>query len=198
MRPVVKFLSEELVERIVAEARDVLRKLGVEIHNEGILSMLSDHGATVEAERNRAFLTDKIIDQALGAAGGPFKLYDALGHETHDFSGDNVYFTPGSAAINILDHETSGIRRATTSDYLRYVKLVGRLDHIASQSTALVPGDVHQNISDSYRLYLSLMFCEKPVVTGAFTVDAFNVMKNLQLAVRGTEEGLKAKPLTVF
>lgn len=198
MRPVVKFLGDELIERIIAEARDILRKLGVEIHNDGILAMLSDHGAKVEAEKNRVFLTDEVIDRALAAACGPFKLYDVLGRQTHDFSGDNVHFTPGSAAINFLDHETNGIRAATTSDYVEYVKLAGQLSHIASQSTALVPSDVHQNISDSYRLYLSLMFCEKPVVTGTFTVDAFNIMKDLQLAVRGTAEELKAKPLTVF
>ena len=198
MRPAVKFLGDELVERIIAEARDILGKLGVEIHNDGILSMLSDHGAKLEANKNRVFLTDEIVDKALAAAGGPFKLYDVLGRETHDFSGDNVYFTPGSAAINILDPGTNGIRAAATSDYIKYVKVVSRLGHIASQSTALVPSDVHQNISDSYRLYLSLMCCEKPVVTGTFTIDAFNIMKDLQLAVRGTPEELKAKPLTVF
>jgi len=112
--------------------------------------------------------------------------------------GHNVYFTPGSAAIHVLDYASDAIRKPTTADYVEYVKVVSRLDHIASQSTALVPADVHQNISDSYRLFLSLMFCRKPVVTGAFTIDAFNIMRDLQLAVRGSEEELRAKPLTVF
>jgi trimethylamine--corrinoid protein Co-methyltransferase len=42
------------------------------------------------------------------------------------------------------------------------------------------------------------MFCEKPVVTGAFTIEAFDILKNLQLAIRGSKEALAAKPLTVF
>jgi len=178
--------------------RSLLCTLGVEIHNDGVISMLSDHGAKVYADKNRAFLTDEIIDKALGTAPGDFRLYDVLGRETHDLSGHNVYFTPGSAAINILDYNTGKARTPTTSDYVKYVKLVSGLKHLASQSTALIPGDVHQNISDSYRLFLSLMYGEKPVVTGAFTIDAFNIMKDLQLAVRGTERALKAKPLTVF
>jgi trimethylamine--corrinoid protein Co-methyltransferase len=62
----------------------------------------------------------------------------------------------------------------------------------------LIPADVPEKISDSYRLYLSLMYGSKPVVTGAFTVDAFNIMRDLQLAVRGSAEELKAKPLTIF
>ena len=198
MRPVVKFLDDALVEGIIAEARNILGKLGLEIHNDSVLTMLSDHGARVDAGKNHAFLTDEIIDRALETAPGSFKLYDALGRETHDLSGHNVYFTPGSAAITILDDETGAARPPTTGDYVKYAKLVSRLDHLASQSTALVPGDVHRNISDSYRLYLSLMFCAKPVVTGAFTIDAFSIMKELQLTVRGTEKELKAKPLTVF
>ncbi len=198
MRPVVKFLGEELVARIVSEARELLCKLGVEIHNDGVTSMLADHGAKVDVEQGRVMLTDAIIDQALAAAPSSFKLHDAFGEPTHDLAGYNVYFTPGSAAIHVLDQAANAIRRPTTADYVDYVKLVSQLDHIASQSTALIPGDVHQNISDSYRLFLSLMFCKKPVVTGTFTIDAFNIMRDLQLAVRGSEEELRAKPLTVF
>ena len=160
--------------------------------------MLGDHGARIETERNRAYLGDEIIDRALKTAPGSFALYDVLGEQTHDLSGHNVHFTPGSAAINVLDHDTGKIRKPTTADYVNYAKVVSRLEHVASQSTAFIPGDVHQNISDSYRLYLSLMYCEKPVVTGAFTIDAFNVMKDLQLAVRGSAEELAARPLCVF
>lgn len=198
MRPTVRFLDDELIESIIAEAQRVLRELGVEIHNEAVVGMLADHGGRVDRAGHRVFLTDGIVEEALETAPGSFKLYDALGRQTHDFSGSKVHFTPGSAAINILDHGSNRVRRPSTADYARYAKVVSRLNHVASQSTALVPADVHQNISDSFRLYLSLMYCEKPVVTGAFTIDAFNVMRDLQLAVRGSKEELKAKPLTIF
>ncbi|UCE61182.1 MAG: trimethylamine methyltransferase family protein [Phycisphaerales bacterium] len=198
MRPVVKFLSDELIEKIVSEARSILATLGIEIHNNGIVSMLADHGARVDTGSGRVFITDEIVDKALKAAPRSFKLFDLFGRETHDLSGYNVHFTPGSAAINVLDYATNDIHRPTTKDYVDYMKVISGLGHIASQSTAFIPGDVHQNISDSYRLFLSLMHCEKPVVTGTFTIDAFNIMRDLQLAVRGTKEELAAKPLTVF
>lgn len=198
MRPTVRFLDDELIESIIAEAQRVLRELGVEIHNEDVVGMLAERGGRVDHPRHRVFFTDGIVEEAMETAPGSFKLYDALGRQTHDFSGSKVHFTPGSAAINILDHGSDRVRRPSTADYARYAKVVSRLNHVASQSTALVPADVHQNISDSFRLYLSLMYCEKPVVTGAFTIDAFNVMRDLQLAVRGSKEELKAKPLTIF
>jgi trimethylamine--corrinoid protein Co-methyltransferase len=198
MRPTVKFLSDELIERIVSEARDVLAKLGVEVNNGHVLSLLGGHGARIDADNNRAFLTADVVDKALAAAPGSFKLYDVLGNETHDFSGDSVHFTPGSAAINVLDYGTDEIRKPMTADYVKYAKVVSRLGNLASQSTAFIPADVNEKVSDSYRLYLSLLYCEKPVVTGAFTAEAFEVMKDLQLAVRGTDDELRAKPLTVF
>ncbi len=198
MRPTLRLLEQELLERIISEARDVLGKLGVEIHNPAILAMLAEHGAKVDQETCRARLDAQIIDKALATVPRSFKLYDVLGAETHDFSGDNVYFTPGSAAINILDGSTGEMRKPTTADYIRLVKVTGGLAHIASQATALIPADVDARISDSYRLYLSLLYGEKPVVTGAFTVESFELMKDLQLAVRGSEAELRAKPLTVF
>jgi len=198
MRPVVKFLSDELIERIISEAREVLCQLGVEIHNRSILSMLQEHGAKVEIDRYHVLLTDEIIDRALETVPGSFKLYDVLGNKTHKFFGYNVYFTPGSAALNILDYDSKKIRKPKTEDYIRYAKVVSRLNNLASQSTAFIPADVHEKISDSYRLYLSLLYCEKPVVTGAFTIEAFNIMRDLQLAVRGTKEELAVKPLNIF
>ena len=151
MRPTLRLLEDELIRRIVAEARDLLCQLGVEIHNESVLAMLAAHGAEVHVEKWHARLTGAIIDKALRTVPRSFKLYDALGNETHDFAGERVYFTPGSAAINILDGRTGEMRKPTTEDYVRFVKLTSRLRHIASQSTALIPADVHENISDSYR-----------------------------------------------
>ena len=114
MRPMVRFLSDELIENIVAQAREVICKLGVEIHNEGVLALLSDHGAEVVAGSQRVLFTEDMIDRALNTAPGAVCLYDTAGRQTHDLSGHNVYFTPGSAAINILDDDTGATRTPTT------------------------------------------------------------------------------------
>jgi len=198
MRPKVRFLGDDLIQRIVAEARELLCTLGVDLHNEAVLSMLADHGAAASHEKRHVVLTETIIDQALATVPSSFKLFDVHGAQTHDFSGDNVHFTPGSAALHVLDYETGQMRAPATLDYVNYVKVVGQLEHIASQSTAMIPADVHEQISDSYRLFLSLLYGEKPVVTGTFTIESFEVMKNLQVAVRGSEEALAEMPLTIF
>jgi trimethylamine--corrinoid protein Co-methyltransferase len=198
MRPILRLLEDQLIDRIIAEAREVVCKLGFEIHNKPVLDMLAEHGAPVDEDNCNARLTQDLLDQALATVPHTFRLYDVLGNETHDFRGDNVYFTPGSTALNLLDNRSGELRRPSTADYIHYVKVTSGLQHLASQSTALIPADVHEKISDSYRLYLSLLYGEKPVVTGAFTVEGFEIMKDLQVAVRGDEQALRAKPLTIF
>jgi len=198
VRPKVRFLADELIEQIVSEARGILCKMGVTIHNDNILSMLSDFGAEVNKANQHVLFNNDLIDKALSTALNSFKLYDTLGNETVDLSGDNVHFTPGSAAIYMQDIDSRKARKVIVDDYIKYTKLVSRMKYIASQATAIVPSDVHENISDSIRLYYSIMLCEKPVVTGAFTIDAFKIMHDLQLAVRGNQDELTKKPLTVF
>jgi trimethylamine--corrinoid protein Co-methyltransferase len=196
MRPTLKFLDENLLIKIISEAREVLCKLGVRIHNKKIISILSDHGAKIK--NDQVLFSMDIIDKALKTVPNSFKLFDLLGNETHDFSSYNIYFTPGSTGINFLDPQTALARKPLTIDYIRFAKLVNRLPYIHSQSTAFIPVDVPEKISDSYRLYLSLLYCEKPVVTGAFTIESFELMKNFQIAIRGSEKKLKSMPLTIF
>jgi trimethylamine:corrinoid methyltransferase-like protein len=119
MRPTLRLLETDLIERILAEARDILCKLGVEIHNEGVLRML-------------AFIPGEMIDRSLGTVPRSFKLFDALGNQTHDFEDGKVYFTPGSTAINVLDGATGEMRVPDTADYIRYVKVISGLKHIAA------------------------------------------------------------------
>jgi trimethylamine--corrinoid protein Co-methyltransferase len=202
IRPALKFLSDDLIRQIITEARDILCKLGVKIYDKKILSLLSDHGAHIDGDRQNVRFTGDMIDRALKTVPSSFKLYDVKGNQTHDFSGTNVYFTPASSALNILDmdirHEADQVREPNTNDYIRYIKVVGQLNHIASQSTAFIPADVSEKISDSYRLYLGLLYGEKPVVTGTFSDSGFSIMKEFQVAIRGTEKELKEKPLTIF
>lgn len=198
VRPGTRFLDENLIERILSEAREILCKLGITIHNKEILSLLADHGANIDLDKSHVLFNQEMIDRALKSAPSSFQLFDVPGNQTHDFSGSNVYFTPASSSLNILDYETGEVRRPDTTDYIAYTKVVSGLQHITSQSTAFIPADVDAKISDSYRLYLSLLYGEKPVITGTFTLQAFRVMKEMQVAIRETEKALKEKPLTVF
>ena len=45
MRPRIQFLSRETIERIVAEAYELLSDPGVRVHSDRALRLLAEHGA---------------------------------------------------------------------------------------------------------------------------------------------------------
>src|SRR5512140_2311274 len=106
MRPRLRFLDDSLADRILDEARSVLATLGVELHDPGGLDLLASHGAEVGGGGRRARIPGNLVDRALASAPRGFALFDVLGNATHDLSGENVHFTPGSAAIRVLDPPT--------------------------------------------------------------------------------------------
>lgn len=198
MRPRIEFLNRQLIEQIISEARDILCNLGITVLDDHTLDVLADEGARVENSTKNVQFTPHIIDKALETVPASFTLFDVSENPTHDFSGYNVYFTPGSSSLTILDHESQAAREPVSSDYIRYVKTVSQLEHLASQSTAFIPSDVDEAVSDSYRLYLSLRYGTKPVVTGTFSRNGFKTMKEMMVTVRGSETALKEKPLAIF
>ena len=73
MRPNLRFLDDQLITRIIDEARDVLRTLGVTILNKEVLSILGDHGAEVDLSAEHVKLNDEIIDKALKTSPSSFQ-----------------------------------------------------------------------------------------------------------------------------
>ena len=116
--------------------------------------MLAEHGAKVDKEKQHVHFTETLIQKTLDTVSRSFKLYDVFGNETNDFSGDNVHFAPSSGALGFLDYKSNKIRRPVTEDYIRYVKVISQLEHLASQSTAFDCDDVHEKIGDSHEFNL--------------------------------------------
>jgi len=197
MQPRFQLLDDDLADRIITEAGIILAEVGVEIVDEQTKTLLAEHGA-VEGDDGRVHLNQALVERALDTTPLSFSLYDILGNETHSFDGQKTHFTPGSAAINVLDRDRGEIRPAVTADLVDLAKVVSRLERMNAQSTALVASDVPEAVADSYRLFLNLLHCEKPVVTGAFTIEGFEVMRDLVVTVAGSTEALAAKPIAMF
>ncbi len=198
MQPKIELLGHELVERIIAEGFELLQDPGVQIHSHEALTLLGDVGADIDFRAKVARIPQPLVEQALESAPSAFALYDTDGRIAVRYEGDHVQFDPGSAAVNLLDGETGQYRKPVTADYVRYTQLVEMLPAYQATSTAFVCSDVPQEISDLYRLYLSLLYSQKPVVTGAFRIDTLHVMKDLLVAEAGSLEALAARPRAVF
>jgi trimethylamine--corrinoid protein Co-methyltransferase len=198
LRPALHFLGDDLAGRIIDEARDLLGNIGMDIHHEGAVELLADHGARVDDGTRRVCFPADLIDRALATAPASFPLFDLHGNQTHDLGGQRVHFAPGSSAISYLDPDTGKMRPPTTADFVRFAKVTAGLPGIDAQSTAFIPADVPAEVQDSYRLFLALLHCAKPVVTGSFSAAGFELMRRMLEVVRGSAAELAARPLAAF
>jgi len=198
MRPKLNILSDELVNQIIEEGFALLMNPGIQVHNDEALSLLADAGADVDMEKKIAKIPEKIARQALESRPSEFYLYDLDGNQVVHYGGDSVQFDPGSGGITILDRETERQRQALTEDLINFVKLVEMLPQVDAQSTAFITSDVPEVIGDLYRLYLALNYMRKPIITGAFEKETWWTMKDMLVAVSGSEKDLAEKPIAVF
>ncbi|MBC8503672.1 MAG: trimethylamine methyltransferase family protein [Chloroflexi bacterium] len=198
MRPKLKLLSDELVEQIINEGFELLLDPGVRVHNDEALKLLAEAGAKVDFDTQIAYIPEKVARQALETRPSEFYLYNLDGEQVVHYGGDSVQFDPGSAAINVLDSETQKQRQPLTEDFVKFVKLVETIPQLDAQSTSMICVDVPEEIGDLYRLYLALNFMRKPIITGAFRKDTWWTMKDMLVAMVGSEKILAEKPIAVF
>ncbi|MCK4318688.1 trimethylamine methyltransferase family protein [Candidatus Bathyarchaeota archaeon] len=188
------FLTGSEIEAVHTASLKVLEKAGVKVNNGQALKLLMDNGCTVDGDV--VHMPPSLVEESVKKAPASFNLYTREADETHTVGGDNVIYNPGSAAIFFTDRETGEMRRANARDFKELVRLTDALEHIHAQSTAMVPADVPDEISDLYRLYVILKNSSKPIVTGAFTKEGLIDMKNMLEAVAG--DGLAEAPRAIF
>jgi trimethylamine--corrinoid protein Co-methyltransferase len=197
-RPKLSIISEDEIIRVLDEAMDVLQNVGLLIEHPEVIERLRAAGATTKGDPVRTYIPRSLVETCLKSAPSEIEIFDRRGEKTMQLSEYNVYFDPGSAALNILDWHTDTIRKPTTRDAVEFHRLTDALPHFAAQSTGVIPDDVPREVADRWRLLIALDHCEKPVVTGTFAAQSWAPMIDMLATVRGGKKELKEKPLAIF
>jgi len=199
MRPTLNVLNDELIVRILNEAKRIMAETGMEIRGAAMRQRLLDHGLKTDASGERMLFPADVVERAIETAPESFTLYDRDGNPHAELGGYNVNFVPGSSGLKILDHRTGETRLADSSDFVEYVRLADGLEHIAYLATAFSTNkDIEPQVSDAWRLYMSLVNSKRPVVSGAFSEHGTPRLVDLLRLFREDATELAAKPMSVF
>jgi len=198
MQPKLTLLTDDIIERILDEAYQLLLKPGIKVNNEEARDLLASAGAQIDLETNVVRIPEQIARKALETAPREFYLYDYDGNATVKYGGDAVHFDPGSSGIAMLNPETLEHDTTETQHLLKLIKVAEQLSQYDAQSTAVVCHDVPQQIQDSYRLYLALLYSKKPIVTGAFTNKTVTEMIDMLAILAGGHDAAREKPRAIF
>lgn len=198
MQPKLSLLTDELIQRILDEAFQLMLKPGIKVQNAEARQLLASAGAQVNEESFIVRIPEQIVHKALETVPHQFHLYDYEGSPKVQYGGDAVHFDPGSSGITILDPETLEHKDATTPDLIHILKITEQIPQYDAQSTALVCTEVHRDIQDLYRLYLVMLYSKKPIVTGAFTNPTLHHMIEMLAIFAGGNDALREKPRAIF
>jgi trimethylamine--corrinoid protein Co-methyltransferase len=198
MQPKLELLDDEMVTRVIGEARLLLRETGVKVQSNEARALLAEAGAAVDEMREVVKIPDAVVDAVLATVPRTFALHDASAEPSVIYGAGRVHFDPGSSAVQVLDPQTLTHRAAVTSDLTRIVKIAESLPQIDAQSTAVVCDEVPKEVADLWRLYVVLTLSAKPIVTGSFGVDTLEIMLDMLAAMVGGREALAAQPRAVF
>jgi trimethylamine--corrinoid protein Co-methyltransferase len=193
---VLTFLSREDIEEIHSGSLQLLEKTGILVKNNRALELLRNVGCEVES--NRVRIPSDLVEASIKKAPSSFDLYTRDGTTSITIGENNTIFDPGSSGTEFLDSRTGEIRPALASDLVQIVRLADALEYIDAQSTAVVPSDVPDSISDLFRLYIVLRNSNKPIITGAFTKQGLIDMMHMLEAVAGGADELAQSPRAIF
>ena len=142
MQPKINLLTEEMVQRVLDEAFELMMHPGIRVQSVEARQLLKDAGVEVDEGEQVARIPERLARQALESVPSQFYLYDREGRQGVNYGGDAVHFDPGSSGVHILDSETLEHRSSFAADLVKIVKLTEMLPQFAAQSTAVVCNDV--------------------------------------------------------
>lgn len=196
MQPKLELIPQDLVDRILDEAFQLLLNPGIKVQSAEARDLLVSAGAQVQDDI--AHIPENLVRAALQTVPHTFYLHDRDGNPTVTYGGDAVHFDPGSSGVHMLDPDTLEHYPSQSDDLVRLVKVAEMLPQYDAQSTAVVCNEVPKAIGDLYRLYLVLLHSKKPIVTGAFSVETLPRMVDMLAIFAGGHDALRDKPQAVF
>jgi len=196
MQPKLELLTLDLIARILDEAFQLMQKPGIKVQSSEARDLLFRAGSKTEGDVVK--IPEKIVRKALDTVPAEFQLYNRNGYPKVHYGGNSVHFDPGSSGVHILDPETLEHKSSYTADLMRVVKVAEMLPQYDAQSTAIVCNEVPKAIGDLYRLYIVLLFSQKPIVTGSFSLQTLGAMIDMLAIFTGGRQALTEKPQAVF
>jgi trimethylamine--corrinoid protein Co-methyltransferase len=199
MRPTLNVLTDELIRKVLDEAKRIMAETGMEIRGDNLRQRMLDHGLKTDRTGERVLFPADVVDDAIASTPESFTLYNRDGEPHAEIGGNNVHFVPGSSGLKILDHRTGETRLSDSTDFIEYARLCDGLEHIAYLATAFSTNkDIEPQVSDAWRLYLTLITSKKPVVSGAFGEHGVPRMVEMMQLFRSDHAELVTKPLAIF
>lgn len=195
IRPKVSLLTEESITSILRDAYHILDKVGIDVKSRKMLDLLGGKGARIDISKSRAYIHEEMVEAAVKTVPESIQFWDQeRAKDPITVGGDHVHFTHDSTAIYFQDFDSpKGPRQLVTDDLIRDTRLVEACEYISFAAPSNL-SDVPNEIIDSYRFLISLLYTSKPIWAAPFSVEGQETMKRMMEVMADGVEDLSKRP----
>jgi len=197
-QPKLRILSDLQIEEIHDCALRVLKNVGVRFHCDEALKILGDHDCDVDLKNKIVKFNNTKVMDSIRSAPETFKHYYINKDRFLEIGGNNIFYYPGSTAVNFMESDGKTVRSPKCQDFIHYSQIVQRLDFVDVQTSCMLLTDVPEDFIEIMKVYIALLFCDKPLITSTFKKENTRDVVNMIEAVSGDKETMKKKSCTAF
>jgi trimethylamine---corrinoid protein Co-methyltransferase len=192
-----KVLSDKEINDIHETSLRVLEQVGFEIYSSPAQDLLEQHGAEVDRENNRVFISRELITRCIKQAPSEFVYYGREPGKEIVVGGKKVHFGTGGLAIYVLD--LNRIKRpSTVQDIFSLARLADSLEFVDFFIIPVYPHDINIDFVDINSYYYAFQGTSKPVMGGIMNRSGVEDVVEIASLLAGGLDKLRRRPFVGF
>lgn len=173
-------------------AMEIMREVGVRIHNEKAVEILKSNGIRIEG--NTAFFTEEQVMRRVKMAPESFTLY-ARNPKYDTVIGDGHINPAPTYGCAFIDEWDGRRRRGTMEDYIKCLKLVQASENYTINGGIMIqPGDVPEYRAAMEMFYATLMYSDKAIMLPTGLKEEMERILEAGCELFGGKEAMIEKP----
>lgn len=173
-------------------AMEIMRDVGVRIHNEKAAAILKDHG--IKMEGDTAFFTEEQVMHWVKKAPESFTLY-ARNPKYDTVIGKDHINPAATYGCAFIDDWDGNRRRGTMDDYIKCLKLVEAEDSYSINGGIMIqPGEIPEKTAAVELFYTALLHSEKAIMLPTGFKDEMELIVEAGCELFGGKDAFIEKP----
>lgn len=195
-RAVFNPLTKEEEDDVHVASISILEKVGMKVTSPKVLSMLEEHGASVDRKTQVAKLTESMVKDALAKAKKEFKMCGRdRAHDVPLPARNHIQAVNDGQPTDVWDTKAQKKRKATMSDLIDFTILCDAMPECDIYWAQVAATDLPPEVSNVHEYLASLFYTSKHVQHGSGDPEEARFLIRIAAAAVGGEKELAKRPI---
>ncbi len=188
------FSADEMYEMHMATLQ-VLEKTGIKVYDAEARTYFADAGCQVDESTMIVRFPNWLVEEGVKMAPRKLALYGRDPNNDIVLEGKRVHFCNFGEGVAIVDPYTGEVRDTLLKDLIDTARFCDYMDEMDLVERMVAPHDVHPALHPIVSTEVCLNNTTKPFILGGVHEEHVPYIHEMAVAVAGSEEALRLKPM---